>query len=135
MNKYVLVGFVVLFVGMTGYFAISNAQKAEQERVQRDNNPAVLATRDFVQCLAEEEVVVYGTETCPACTSFAEQFGGYEEIDPIYVECREDPENCSLNMQTEFVPEIQISGVLFEEASTPENLGEVTGCKLETAGA
>ena len=135
MNKYILISFAVVLVGLTGYFAMSNTQKTQEEQARKDNDPAVLAMREFVQCLADEEVVVYGTETCPACTRFAEQFGGYEEIDPIYVECRENPEECNLNMQTDFVPEIQIDGALYEEATTPENLGEVTWCKLETIEA
>ncbi len=84
----------------------------------------------FVQCLADAGVVVYGSNTCPACTQFANSLGGYDVIAPIYVECTEEWERCSVEMQGNFVPEIQIDGVLYEGSRAPEELARVTGCEL-----
>lgn len=84
----------------------------------------------FVQCLADAGVVVYGSNTCPACTQFANSLGGYDVIAPIYVECTSEWERCSVEMQGNFVPEIQINGVLYEGSRAPEELALVTGCEL-----
>lgn len=106
-------------------FIVSSQQNNEPEREER----AIAREQDaaLVQCLNEADVVVYGTETCPACTQFAMQFGGYDVIDPIYVECADNPEKCEVNMQTDFVPEIQIDGIVTEDRSKA-GLAAQTGC-------
>lgn len=127
MNKYLFIIFSVFFVGLAGFFVLAN--NAENQRVE--NSPERVAMNEFVQCLADEDFVVYGSETCPACFRFAQQFGGYEVIDPIYVECSEEQENCRENMQTDFVPEIQIAGNLYEGPNGIEELAGISGCKLD----
>lgn len=88
------------------------------------------SSEDFIQCLADAGMVVYGSRTCPACTQFAESFGGYDKIAPFYVECTVDSERCAEEMQTNYVPEIQINGVVYEGGRSHEVLAQVTGCKL-----
>ncbi len=84
----------------------------------------------LVSCLADRGVLVYGSSTCPACADFANQFGGYDVIAPIYVECMDEQERCSQEMQTFYVPEIQIDGKLYEGPRTPQILGEFVGCEI-----
>ncbi len=84
----------------------------------------------FIQCLSKKGVIIYGTRTCPACSYLAESLGGYESIDKIFIDCAQNNEKCSKEMQTSFVPEIQINGILYEGDIVPESLAEETGCKL-----
>lgn len=103
-----------------------NNEPEREERVLSRQNDAQL-----VECLSEANVIVYGTETCPACTQFAMQFSGYDVIDPIYVECADEPEKCNANMQTEFVPEVQIDGIVVQDTSKA-SLAAQTGCPYGT---
>lgn len=100
----------------------------EESKEEPKNDPVTPAA--FVQCLADAGVVVYASRTCPACAMFAESLGGYEVVAPIFVECSEERERCSAEMQTNYVPEIQINGVLYEGSRAPEELARITGCEL-----
>jgi len=88
----------------------------------------------LIDCLAENDLVIYGAEWCPACTQLAESFGGYEAIDPIYVECAEgtpeEAQRCEEETETGYVPEIQIAGDLYEGVRDPASLGSEVGCQL-----
>ena len=84
---------------------------------------------DLIQCLADKGVVIYGTQTCPACNYLVDLFGGHEKISPIYVDCNQERERCSQEMQTEFVPEIQIKEELYRGPRTLKALAEETGCQ------
>jgi len=124
-NKLFIAIIVVIAAVFVVPLIISSQRNNEPEREER----AIAREQDaaLVQCLSEADVVVYGTETCPACTQFAMQFGGYDVIDPIYVECADNPEECEANMQTEFVPEVQIDGIVTEDRSKA-GLAAQTGC-------
>ncbi len=99
-------------------------------RVSDDNGDAPATYASLVSCLADRGVLVYGSSTCPACADFANQFGGYDAIAPMYVECMDEQERCSQEMQTFYVPEIQINGELYGGPRTPEILGEFVGCEI-----
>ena len=121
MKKTLLIVVVVLIViGAAFYFL--NPVNDIGER----NQPYA----ELVNCLAERGVIVYGSKTCPACIDFADQFGGYEAIESIYVECSEDPERCEQEMQGNYVPEIQINGELYTGPMSPEALAEETRCEI-----
>lgn len=85
---------------------------------------------DLINCLADNGLVIYGSEWCPACTQLAESFGGYDAIEPIYVECTEYQEKCSENQKTDYIPEIQIEGELYEGGRTPQDLADKLDCNL-----
>lgn len=85
----------------------------------------------LVNCLAENNVVIYGSATCPACRELANSFGGYEAIKPIYVECNDQQERCISEMQTNFVPEIHINGEVYSGPRSPEVLAGITGCEMD----
>ncbi len=122
-----VISIIVLTFGVLG-FAIYNNQSRSEDEV--DSTVADSNMNQFVSCLAENEVVAYTSETCPACFRFAQQFGGYEFIEPINVECSENPDECQQNMQTGYVPEVHIDGQVLETPPTPEDLSAATGCKL-----
>ena len=102
---------------------------SSQEEVEVDEEMSSL-----IDCLAEEDLVIYGAEWCPACTQLAESLGGYDAIDPIYVECAEGTEEearrCQEETQTTYVPEIQIDGELYEGPNDPQSLANEVGCEL-----
>lgn len=83
---------------------------------------------DFVQCLKEKGLVIYGEEWCSYCTQLAESLGGYETVDLIYVECTEERERCNEEMLGRGVPEIQIKGEMYEGSRDPRKLAEETNC-------
>jgi len=84
---------------------------------------------DFIDCLDEKEVTVYGAEWCPACGDLAESLGGYELVDPIWVECTEEQQKCEEEKQAGYVPEMHIEGELVD-TMWPEELSEEVECNL-----
>ena len=85
---------------------------------------------DFIDCLEEGGLTVYGAETCPACGQLAESLGGYEIVDPIWVECLEEPERCNNEKVRGYVPEIHFNGELYEGDRSPSSLAHEAGCEL-----
>ncbi len=139
--------FAVLLISGSVYFthygnaAINEEVSGRKEDLKvdpKDNIPEQKTDEDmagFIQCLKEAGVVIYGSKTCPACKALEDMYGGYEMIKPIYLDCsglsgEEDAERCSEEMQTIYVPEIQINGELIEDRRSPECLSEITGCEL-----
>lgn len=129
MSNKLFVGLIVIIAAVVVVPLIiasqRNNESEREERVLSRQNDAQL-----VECLAEANVIVYGSRTCPECTRFAMQFGGYDVIDPIYVECADNPEECQANMQTKGVPEVQIDGVLARDRSKA-GLAAQTGCPYD----
>ncbi len=94
------------------------------------DEPLKTSGNDFIYCLKEAGVVIYGTPTCPYCSQLALSFGGYDIIEPIYVDCQKEYARCTDEMQTRGVPEIQIKGVLYQESREPEVIGREAGCVM-----
>jgi trans-2-enoyl-CoA reductase len=84
----------------------------------------------LVDCLEEANVVAYGSKTCSYCLALVESFGGYDIIDPIYVECSTGDERCQTDKQTGYVPEIQINSELYQGERSPEAIAMAAGCEL-----
>lgn len=90
----------------------------------------VTASERLIQCLAANNVVIYGTNTCPACAQLINSLGGYQVAEPIYVECNQEMERCIQNMKTNYVPEIQVNGELYTGSRNPQDLAEQFGCQI-----
>ena len=104
-------------------------------RVDNEEIQGNRINEEFINCLSEAGVVIYGSSTCPACARLEEEYGGYEIIKPIYIDCsgiksEEEREKCLEEAKTGFVPEIQIKGEVLNEWGSPETLSEITGCSL-----
>ena len=132
MNKNILaiIVAIALIVGalfLTGIIEIDSEIDPEEggQEVEIDGDMT-----DLINCLAEEGLVIYGLDTCPACTQLANSLGGYDAIEPIYVECSEDQQECAENTKTQYVPEIQIDGELYEGNNDPRSLANEVGCEL-----
>ncbi len=116
-----------------------NIEEEENLNIEENNPPtetsnnttplAYAEEKTFIECLADAGMVVYGSATCPACGQFAQSLGGYDKIAPIYVECTIEGEKCMKGMQTNYVPEIQINGAVYEGSRSPAVLAEITGCE------
>ena len=93
------------------------------------NNNSSYTLKDFNQCLADNGVVIYGSEWCPACNSLVETLGGHEKVSPVYVECTREQERCQREKLSGYVPEIQINEEVYQGSRSLERLAKITGCK------
>ena len=116
-NKKILI-IIILFL-LIGFFALNKKQE-KQDLNQME---------EFIQCLARENVVIYGSQYCSACIALVDQFKGYD-IKLIYVECTKEEERCTREMQTNFVPEIQINKQNYSGLKKIENIGQTVNCQL-----
>ncbi len=142
-----LVLVLILLIGLAIYFLMDREEEVVVESngeneiineiVQEEDENDVLGNQqaqspssEFIQCLADSGMVVYASKTCPACTSLAAQFGGYDFVENLFVFCSDDREACDKNMQTNYVPEIQYNGNLFEGDRSIEAFAKLTNCEL-----
>lgn len=130
MNKLLVVGVIAVFIAVIGLAASRDGGPDEMSPGVAEESADLSQQLAFSECLSDAGVVVYGNTTCPACTAFANQFGGYEAVEPIFVECRDNPEQCQANMQTEFIPEIQLRGERIDNPVSVEQLAELTECEV-----
>ncbi len=130
--KKILLTIIVLFAILGVIYLVNSREittnKEEQATKEKEIITKNNTTSEFIQCLANENVIIYGSYTCPACRQLVENLGGYEAINSIYIECNEEWERCSQEMQTNYVPEIQIEEVLYTGPRTIEALAEKTNC-------
>ncbi|MFP4116716.1 MAG: hypothetical protein ACLFTY_01730 [Candidatus Aenigmatarchaeota archaeon] len=102
----------------TGYMIAGN-QVSEEE------------ARDFIDCLDEGGVTIYGTHTCSACTQLAESLGGFDLIGQIFVECSQEQQRCSNEMKRTAVPEIHINGQHYNTGVvSPGEIADEVNCEL-----
>ena len=141
MNKNILaiIIAVVLIIGALFLTGIIETDPVEVDPSEETGEEAGRETDEemaqFIDCLAENELVIYGAEWCPACGQLVDSLGGYETVDPIYVECtdegtEQERQRCEEETQTTYVPEIQIAGNLYEGARDPVTLGAEVGCEI-----
>lgn len=88
---------------------------------------------DFMVCLAESNVKVYGANWCGYTKQLVDNLGGFEIIKPIYVECTEEDELCASEGITGY-PTIKINGEQVNIARTLEGFAEATGCSAPNIG-
>ena len=88
-------------------------------------------TKDLIQCLSDAGVVLYGSKYCPDCSELIDNFGGYDKIGPIYVECEEEMDRCIEKLKTGYVPEIQIKDEPYIGEPNLNDIAEKVGCLLE----
>jgi ElaB/YqjD/DUF883 family membrane-anchored ribosome-binding protein len=85
-------------------------------------------TRNFIECLEDEEFVIYGFKGLPDCDKLLSQFGDYNFVDLIYIECSENEEKCINEMKEYYVPEIQIKGDVYQGETDTSSVEIETGC-------
>ncbi len=134
MNKNILAIIISVLIVGSAIFYVGTLDEVEVDQLGEETAEESGEMAELIDCLAENDLVIYGAEWCPACTQLAESFGGYESIDPIYVECAEgtpeEARRCEEETKTGYVPEIQIAGELYEGATDPASMGDEVGCNL-----
>ena len=82
----------------------------------------------FVNCLAENNFVIYGADWCGYCQQLVSQFGDYDIVAPIYVECTEKEELCKEKGVTGY-PTILLNGERFPGGRNFSDFAQYTGCE------
>ena len=133
-NKVVMTIFWITIAVIVVVFASQFLFTSEPRTNDRDIDvdPSELSGLDeFANCLNENEVVFYGTRTCPACAQQRNIFG--DSIQYLnYVECDASAQNqniCS-SENIRVVPTWKFSGVPKEGILTLEELSRESGCEL-----
>jgi len=81
----------------------------------------------FVQCLNESRFKIYGANWCPYCQELISMFGGYDIVNPIYVECTEYNEVCNQE-NISMYPTIKINGHVYHGERSIQAFSQETGC-------
>ncbi len=85
--------------------------------------------QQFVECLDQAGMKIYGAEWCSHCQDLVNMLGGYNVVDPIYVECTENQQLCQ-DKGIQAYPTIMINGSKYEGARTYQALSQATGCPV-----
>lgn len=104
--------------------------QTQQQETSSYSEEDLLKLKEFNDCLAENGMVIYGSDWCPFCTELVEKLGGYEAVENVYVECTENQELCQEEMIGTGVPEIQINGEMYQGERTIEAIAQATGCEV-----
>lgn len=135
-NNILAVLFGVALIGGSIYYVNLEPEeevKEEEEEVEIEEEEDLAEEEELislVECLEGANVTAYGSRTCPHCLALVESFGGYDVIDPIYVECSTGDERCQTDKQTGYVPEIQINSELYQGERSPEAIAMAVGCEF-----
>jgi hypothetical protein len=125
MKKTIVIVLAILLAVVGIYYFMTKEQVVEDDDVKGESTNS-----EFIQCLVDSGMEVYASKTCPACSDFANSLGGYDAIANLFVFCDDDMDRCNEKMQTNFVPEIQINGEVYEGSRDLDSLADLTGCKL-----
>lgn len=105
------------------------------ENSNDDTDETEYGMREFNQCLANNGIVIYGSDWCPACKSLIEALGGSSAVEPVYVDCLTNQNECNYMIGTS-IPEIQINGELYSTdgmrtwRDVVSSLADLTGCEV-----
>lgn len=108
-------------------FLFSNNRNDNHNNGNDDNN---YTFEEFNKCLADFGMVIYGSEWCPACNALVQTLGGNDKVKSVYVDCTKEGERCQEELKTNFIPEIQINGVVYDGSRSLSALSDLTGCKI-----
>ena len=81
----------------------------------------------FMSCLEEADFKIYGANWCGWTKKLVTMLGGFEMVEPIYVECTERVEDCQ-NAGIMGYPTIFIKGERYEGQRTFEAFSAATDC-------
>jgi hypothetical protein len=126
MKKYIIISFIV--ISLILFFVFINKDNKIILFLASINKDNTMSYSETIECLHDSGVVIYGSKYCPACIALVDSFGGYDKISPIYVDCNEDNERCLAEMKTDYIPEIQIKGVLYVGERNPVSIFKKTNC-------
>lgn len=83
---------------------------------------------EFVSCLATKNFKIYGANWCGWTKKLVvDTFGGFDVVEPIYVECTEETELCS-SEGVKGYPTIKLGGEPYSGQRTFVDMANKTGC-------
>jgi hypothetical protein len=82
---------------------------------------------EFVSCLDAAGFKIYGANWCGWTKKLVTSFGGFDVVEPIYVECTENSELCQSEEVTGY-PTIKINGEPYSGARSFAEFATATGC-------
>lgn len=127
---YLVLIFSLSAIGISWYIG----QQDLQDQIVVDNNTDMQLENNtyemrIAKCLAEKNVKMYGSDTCPACIQQKNLFGeGFKYIS--YINCQLNSEDCYLN-QIQYYPTWDINGTKKIGVTHPTELADIAGCKIE----
>lgn len=89
--------------------------------------------KEFIGCLKDSDFKIYGANWCGYTTQLVAMLGGFDMVEPIYIECTEQKEECD-NAGVTGYPTIIIGGEGYRGDRTFKAFSDVTGCAIP-AGA
>ena len=90
--------------------------------------------KEFIGCLKDSDFKIYGANWCGWTKKLVTMLGGFDMVEPIYVECTEQKEECD-NAGVTGYPTIIIGGEIYQGPDrTFKAFSDVTGCVIP-AGA
>lgn len=105
-----------------------NDTKTQQSSQQGYSSEDLDKISDFVSCLKDKGVKIYGASWCGWTQKLVvETFGGLAMVSSIYVECTEQTELCTQE-QISGYPTIKINGQTYSGDRSLKDLAEKTGC-------
>ena len=124
--------FTQSLIPLTGNVVQQDPQ-AQEPIVTEYSEEDLLKINEFAQCLADEGVKVYGANWCGYTMSLVENFGDFETMAPIYLECTENEAECA-EAGVSGYPTIKINGEVASIARTLVGFADATGCDAPDVG-
>lgn len=114
-----------------------NSENTEQEQLQDDSSESnseqgVIPSEEmdkFIACLAQSDFVIYGASWCGWTGKIVNMLGGFESVNPVYIECEEETEICAEKNITGY-PTILIAEKQYQGARTFADISSATGCPV-----
>lgn len=117
MNKIIIISAIIAALVLAGWALLSS-------------QPDTIINYDqFAQCLANQQVVMYGASWCSHCQSQKNDFGASFRF-VNYVECPDQTELCLAKNITGYPTWIFADGSRLEGAQNLGTLAEKSGCPL-----
>ncbi|MFA5484752.1 MAG: hypothetical protein WC260_00660 [Candidatus Pacearchaeota archaeon] len=84
----------------------------------------------FVNCLSSKGLKIYGLSNQEYTIYLAGIFGGFEIIEPIYIDCSENRITC-LNENIMYYPSVKVKNNFVGVEASLDDFSRITGCDLE----
>ena len=85
--------------------------------------------KEFIGCLKDSGFKIYGANWCGWTNKLVTMLGGFDMVEPIYVECTEQKEECD-NAGVTGYPTIIINEEMYQGERTFKALSDATGCEI-----
>jgi len=85
--------------------------------------------QQFINCLNDSGFKIYGAKWCGYCQKLVAMLGGYEMVEPIYVECTEQAAICNQEGVSAY-PTIKINGERYQGERSYQAFSQATGCPV-----